>query len=135
MMMHFRGGGVGHNTTRRATDHFRNDRDGLDSTAQPPAADFELGPDSSDHKPEEGKENGHAEGVDDEMADNDMADDDNCEEERDFGYADDLVQQEEDEDSEIGEDEDGRGESDDGLGAEDGEGFEGETEVIGYAGL
>jgi hypothetical protein len=33
LMMRFRGGGVGHKSTREATDFFKNDRDGLDKLA------------------------------------------------------------------------------------------------------
>jgi hypothetical protein len=47
-MMRFRGGGVGHKSTREATDFFKNDRDPLDVKVSTPVSDEE------DNEEEEG---------------------------------------------------------------------------------
>jgi hypothetical protein len=57
MMMRYRGGGVGHKSTRDATDWFLNDRDRLDvlttAAASDDDADSELEPDENFEEPEE----------------------------------------------------------------------------------
>jgi hypothetical protein len=42
LMMRFRGGGVGHKTTREATDSFKRDRDPLDGQPVTGGAEYEL---------------------------------------------------------------------------------------------
>jgi hypothetical protein len=42
-MMRFRGGGIGHKSTRDATDFFKNDRDPSDLNVLTPVSDSELG--------------------------------------------------------------------------------------------
>ena len=42
-MMRFQGGGIGHKSTRDATDFFKNDRDASDLNVSTPVSDSELG--------------------------------------------------------------------------------------------
>jgi hypothetical protein len=108
MFMRFRGGGVGHKSTREATNSFMMDRDKLDLVAQgeemEPGADIE--PEKSQFK---GPDHGEDDWVD-------------AEEEDDFGYGrltdDEEPDEEDEEDVDI---------EDVQLGAEDGEDNEDDT--------
>ncbi|KAG1860526.1 hypothetical protein C8R48DRAFT_713018 [Suillus tomentosus] len=124
MLIRFRGGGVGHRTTRKATSGFLSDRDPLDI--------YHAGTTVFSNE-NEGAEHGKCNSMDcvGESADeNDQSDSDD-----DFGYS--SIQQEaegEDDDSDDGEEDedviegDEIDEIDDELGAEDGEDSDGELE-------
>jgi hypothetical protein len=86
-MMRFRGGGVGHKSTREATDFFKNDRDRLDKQTATATQVAEV-------DDEEGYASG-AENIEDEeedygyeRADMDSEIDQSGDEIDDFGYAD-----------------------------------------------
>lgn len=123
MFMRFRGGGVGHKTTRHASDMFLNDRHPLDLKRQQ-AED----PDSSEDEDMEIELPCEAPaGNEDQIAEEDDA----------YGYTDLNTQgtdeeEEEDQQDEEGEDECG---DDDALGPEDGEGVDDETEALGFSTL
>ncbi|KAG1792273.1 uncharacterized protein HD556DRAFT_1309350 [Suillus plorans] len=137
MLMRFRGGGVGHRTTREATNSFLNDRDPLDihhaSAAVAHSEDEGSNDDESDLMDDE---EGLARGKAMELDEGDKSDLDHYD---DYGYS--GVQQEVEEDEDKDEDrcsEDGDGvdategdgddEIDDELGAEDGEDSDEELE-------
>lgn len=88
-MMRFRGGGVGHKSTREATDFFKNDRDPLDERA--------TGAESRDMNSE----------TDDELEDNCEEEDDdlglNEDQEEDYGYVS-VREDSEDEDDTLADD-------------------------------
>ena len=118
MVMHFRGGGVGHKVTRAATDTFKKDRDKLDSERQ------------RDNQPEIPVEQNE---MTEEQAD-----------EQGFPEADDCNEEVEEEmEAEEEEDEEGEGEDEDEDGEEgkegndddDEDGEEDEVEQLGYAEL
>ena len=129
MFMRFRGGGVGHKTTRHASNMFLNDRDPLDLKRR---EDVFEDPDSNEDEDVGSEIHGEAiaqNGDEDQIA----------EEETDYGYTNLNAQgMDDDEDGEEydqnGEEEDGCG-GDDALGPEDGEGVDDETETLGFATL
>lgn len=97
--MRFRGGGVGHKSTREATDFFKKDRDQLDmkSNTESNTEDVEdeampeiLVPEPDDEKFKEDEEEdyGYAAATDSEVDDSIMGDEDNLEDEY-FGPEDD----------------------------------------------
>ena len=89
-MMRFRGGGVGHKSTREATDLFRKDRDRLDM--QPNTVAIELSDNEVQENAREVIYESGAENVSDEEQDYGYVRTDTEEEEEgideDFGYAD-----------------------------------------------
>jgi hypothetical protein len=118
MIMRFRGGGVGHKSTRTATDQFLGDRDraerirrGEDSRTadqdDEPARECEAESQQPRHEIEPRIEDGV-----------DLEDEPEC----DYGYSKQVVDGDEDEDGWQDEDEDLGFLLDDELGAEDGEG-------------
>ena len=137
MMMRFRGGGVGHTSTREATDWFLKDRDKLDMAS-------EMADEGSDEDGERFEdENNEAEGwvkgdgldgvavdeVEDVDGDEDV-DEDEIDEELDYGYALDEEVAEESEEEYHSDDL-----VDDALGAEDGEEAEDELYNLGFGTL
>jgi hypothetical protein len=68
-MMRFRGGGVGHKSTRAATDLFKNDRDALDLKPSTPVPSESEG-----------------EGMEEEVEEIEYGDDGMNDEEEDYGY-------------------------------------------------
>ena len=115
--MRFRGGGVGHKSTRDATNHFLRDR-------TPAELARACVPDDADEEPEnaDGKSNDDNEGTE-------------VDEEQDFGYENQFregLDFEEEEEKEIVIDE---WEDLDILGPEDGEAPDGEVEDSGFADL
>ncbi|KAJ3512102.1 hypothetical protein NLJ89_g3716 [Agrocybe chaxingu] len=130
LMMRFRGGGVGHNSTRQATDFFKKDRDNLDVVR----GDGEEGQedeednDSKNNKDEdEDEEENDKEDQEEEEKDDEEEADGNQE---DYGYV-----QEYDPD-EIPEEEEELEEDEVHLGAEeDGGGVDPDVEELGYADL
>ncbi|KAG1811133.1 uncharacterized protein BJ212DRAFT_1579186 [Suillus subaureus] len=149
MFMRFRGGGVGHKSTRSATQIFRNDHDPLDCVAPGDNADSEEDEEASDSEEDEeaseGDEEGAAEGDEEGAAegaiDEGIIDQDEDEvgesEMEEFGYGG-LDQEEDDTDSDeddsSSDNEDNDSDLDNDLGPEDGE-DENEEELEGYGEL
>ena len=125
--MRFRGGGVGHKSTREATDQFLQDRDAFDLINDEPP-EMEL---DSDLEHEDGDEEGNSSAGGDENQEEWMDEDD--EEEDDYGYGG-LSEEDSGEDTDNS-DADELDEVDDELGPKDGEGAENEIEVLGYSNL
>lgn len=136
MLMHFRGGGVGHTGTRAATNKFLQDRDRLDldiSTIEGSDSEDEVDEQDSDH----GNDLGDG-GSDDEVLGLRGSDDDegvtpdldngegSGDEEEDYGYG--YFVDEED-----GEDGNELDIADDALGPEDGDGDVDEVNLLGFA--
>ena len=112
-MMRFRGGGVGHSSTRADTDAFKDDRDGLDIISQRARepqtnlnvqADEDHGMDSDDSDDEMNAENLDGEkdmegevDEDDQLSDSELVD---------YGYELEIESDEEDDDREAGEEDD-----------------------------
>ena len=97
MVMRYRGGGVGHVTTRAATDFFKTDRRPLDHHIQQPQANIELDDDidpNSTEEPVSGGDNSAASDEDDESS---------SEESEQEEAADEKEKSDEDSDSEDGE--------------------------------
>lgn len=132
MFMRFRGGGVGHKSTRDATNHFLSDRSlaELARTHGPNAADEEL---TNAHRESQQEEptDANSESQQDDHDDEGMESD----EEQDFGYENPFEDEEEDE--EEGEEEEmiDEWEDLDVLGPEDGEVSDGDVEGLGFADL
>jgi hypothetical protein len=120
--MRFRGGGVGHKSTRRATDKFLKDRDDLDLRRAAQSA----------ARAQEEAQQEDAQEEDDDIAVTEAGGDE--EEEDDYGYREnELAAKLGDDSGSESEDEDDI--ADDALGAEDGEGAEDETAALGFAEL
>jgi len=92
-MMRFRGGGVGHKSTREATDSFKKDRDQLDiksdiegDEAMPEIS--EPGPGEEEIEEDEEEDYGYAAAMDSEVDESTMGDGDNSADEY-FGPEDD----------------------------------------------
>jgi hypothetical protein len=117
-MMRYRGGGVGHKSTRKATDWFLSDRDKLDEGG------------NEDEELNEAMEDVDIDGTVLDL--NDDVDEDEIEE---YGYdgIEEIEEGDEDEDEEQSDGEDGQVIDDAGLGAEDGE--DDEDDDNGYAEL
>lgn len=142
MLMRFRGGGIGHRTTREATSIFLNDRDPLDicQTSAAVAHSEDEGSNDDESDLVDNEEGSVARGDTMEPDEGDETDSDLD----DYGYSD--IQQVEAEDLDEDEDEDGYikdgenmkaaegdgdDEIDDELGAEDGE--ESDEELEGFS--
>jgi hypothetical protein len=136
MLIRFRGGGVGHRTTRKATDGFLSDRDPLDiyHAGTTVFSDENEGAehDKCDSVDCVGESAAQGEALELQVDENDQSDSDD-----DYGYS--SIQQEVeggDDDSDDGEEEDNAIEGDEGdeiddeLGAEDGEDSDGELEAF-----
>jgi hypothetical protein len=124
MFMRFRGGGVGHKSTRDATNHFLSDRSPAELARMhiPNAAD-------------EGLTNVNSESSESDHDNEVMEVDEESSEEQDFGYENPF--EEEYLDSEEGEEEEviDEWEDLDILGPEDGEVSDGDIEGLGFADL
>jgi hypothetical protein len=144
MLMRFRGGGVGHTSTRSATDRFLQDRDRLDQDSRTQGdgdeseGGFEdaddvdgevLGPGGRDEEPGNGDDDDRSwHGGNEGPRTGDFDDNEGSgDEEEDYGYRY-LVDDENDEDSDEPLDV-----VDDVLGPEDGEGDIDEVNLLGYA--
>jgi len=105
--MRFRGGGVGHKSTREATDLFKMDRDRLDVGATLDSDDVEIELDGpGDDEPEN-----------DEIVDEDTVDQ---QEEDDYGYTKEDSEPDEDaEEAEVGQNDEPEDDTDEDLGPED----------------
>jgi len=128
MVMRFRGGGVGHKTSRHASDKFLSDRDPLDSRGRRgkgSEAETDTSSDPGGVIPEDDGTNGDTVGEEGE-------DQRREDEELDYGYAGLQIHDDEDDASKGDNDEN---EDDDALGAEDGEGCEDEIGLLGFANL
>jgi hypothetical protein len=140
MMMRFRGGGVGHTSTRTATDWFLKDRDKLDMASE--MADEGRNEDGEPFEDDDneaaseglGRVKGDGVAVDEvEEVDGDEdcdIDEDEIDEELDYGYALDEEVAEESEEEYQSDDL-----VDDALGAEDGEEAEDELYSLGFGTL
>jgi hypothetical protein len=137
MVMRYRGGGVGHTSTREATDWFLKDRDLLDAESkQARAADSHNTPMDADQGDGEGEgERGSEqdENEDEAVNENEEIKEDEIDEEMDYGY---ILDEEELDGSEEEDPPGPEGElADDALGAEDGEEVEDELDNLGYGAL
>jgi hypothetical protein len=134
MVMRFRGGGVGHKSTRNATDQFLDDRDRVEKGYA--CQQDELGSHEEDHQ-ESALDGGQ--GCDKMREDENQVDHGDelnlrLEEELDYGYGNDPTVDDEDA-GWMDDDEDLEFLIDDILGAEDGEGAYDDTEDLGFADL
>src|SRR5271168_2044998 len=139
--MRFRGGGVGHTSTRTATDRFLKDRDQLDRDNGPTQGDdadeIEDGFDGNDVDEavdEEGNGDDNdprdSNGGDEEPGTRDVDDEgSNGDEEDDYGYRDLVDEADNEEDS----DDKPLDVADDTLGPEDGEGDDDDVNLLGLA--
>lgn len=154
--MRYRGGGVGHTSTREATDWFLKDRDLLDTASEraraaesqntPMDADQDNGEGDEEFRHEQDrneseggetqeretfdKEHGESGSMngDEEVNEHEEVDEEEIDEEIDYGYV--LYEEGSDEEDLI------EGElADDALGAEDGEEVEDELDNLGYGEL
>jgi hypothetical protein len=143
MLMRFRGGGVGHKSTRDATRKFLEDRDPLDRIT--PAAPNEVTDSESEQDGEDGEDAPVAgeemmdgiEGDEDEDVTADGNDDMQLDSEMDeYGYGglDQEEEQTDDEDDEDNGDENDGLDADDDLGPEDGE-DDADDDLEGYGDL
>lgn len=123
--MQFRGGGVGHNSTREATNRFLNDRDRLDTSI--PGIRANEGPDSSDEDNDSEDRDDEVEGGGEERGVLGDGFGGLNEDDEDYGY-DDPVDDDNDSDPEPDF-------ADDALGPEDGEGEGDEMYLLGFAAL
>jgi hypothetical protein len=145
MLMRFRGGGVGHTSTRTATDRFLKDRDRLDRDNGPTQGgddpdEIEDGFDGNDIDEAVDEEAEVGDGDDNNLRDSNGGDEEsgtrdvddegsNGDEEEDYGYRhlvdeDDNEEDSDDEPLDVG---------DDALGPEDGEGYDDEVNLLGFA--
>lgn len=106
--MRFRGGGVGHKSTREATDFFKKDRDRLDVPGLTEMDDVEATPE------------------DDSNGDEDLVDEDV---EDDYGYTMEVLDEDEPDGVEVDDDDGCFGPEDDGRGVDP------DMEELGYADL
>jgi hypothetical protein len=127
-VMRFRGGGVGHKSTREATDRFLQDRDVLD-LRDDEHPEMETHSDSDDNNDD--KEGNSSAGGDENQEE--WTDEDD-EEEGDYGYGG-LSAEESGEETNGSDSDSPDSEADDELGPEDGEGVENEVELLGYSNL
>ena len=144
MLMRFRGGGVGHTSTRTATDQFLKDRDRLDRDN----GSMQGGDDADSDEIEDGFDgNDVDEAVDEEgngddnnLRDSNGGDEEpgtrvvndegsNGDEEDDYGYRDLVDEADDEEDS----DDEPLDVADDALGPEDGEGDDDDVNLLGLA--
>lgn len=151
MMMRHRGGGVGHTSTREATDWFLSDRDQLDTASkrvreaksmESPSPIPNEGSEDEDNQSQDEEEEFEGEleernrdnvaGEGDKHETVQEIEDEEIDEEMDFGYAVDEEQELEESDEEGLDDNEAR---DDALGPEDGQEEDDEINSLGFANL
>jgi hypothetical protein len=96
LMMRFRGGGVGHKSTRKATDFFKSDRDRLDRKTVTTAQVVEEDSDDDEERyvsvaeniEDEGEDYDYSQGNTDSGGENEMEDEELESDSEMFGYAD-----------------------------------------------
>jgi hypothetical protein len=135
MFMRFRGGGVGHRSTRHATNFFKGDRDILDIERRGLVSP----------KPEEREDEGlsdedmvineEIDGVEVERDNDEEGEDEDGEQEDNEDEDEDEDEDEEDEDEGEDDDEDGEDDNEEEAEAEDQDGLMDEREALGFAAL
>lgn len=139
MFMRYRGGGVGHGSTREATNKFLHDRDRLDVPNGHEGVEDDLEEDEMSGLNEGGEQRPQCSGGEDDMdgadcisggdrADGTTGDGFGSDEEDDYGYDNGMDDDDENPEPELDD-------ADDALGPEDGEGEGDEMYLLGFATL